>query len=60
LVSTGPARLLGLHDRGQIAPGLRADLVVLDARGDVCLTVAGGLPTYATGQGAAALLAARG
>ena len=59
LVSAGPARLLGLRDRGQIAPGLRADLVVLDARGDVCLTIAAGLPTYATGQAAAALLAAR-
>jgi alpha-D-ribose 1-methylphosphonate 5-triphosphate diphosphatase len=26
-VSTNPARALGLEDRGQIAPGLRADLV---------------------------------
>ena len=31
LVSSGPARLLGLTDRGRIAPGLRADLVILDA-----------------------------
>lgn len=29
--STHPARLLGLTDRGAIAPGLRADLVLLDA-----------------------------
>ncbi len=28
--STTPARLLGLHDRGAIAPGRRADLVALD------------------------------
>lgn len=28
--STTPAHLLGLFDRGQIAPGLRADLVALD------------------------------
>ncbi len=28
--STHPARLLGLTDRGAIAPGLRADLVLLD------------------------------
>ncbi|MEB0138973.1 MULTISPECIES: alpha-D-ribose 1-methylphosphonate 5-triphosphate diphosphatase [unclassified Undibacterium] len=26
-VSSNPARLLGLHDRGQIAPGLRADFL---------------------------------
>lgn len=30
LVSRGPAAALGLHDRGSIAPGLRADLVLLD------------------------------
>jgi N-acetylglucosamine-6-phosphate deacetylase len=29
MLSTTPARVLGLSDRGQIAPGLRADLVVL-------------------------------
>lgn len=29
--STTPARLLGLHDRGAIAPGCRADLVALDS-----------------------------
>jgi N-acetylgalactosamine-6-phosphate deacetylase len=27
--ATNPARLLGLHDRGRIAAGLRADLVAL-------------------------------
>lgn len=30
LVSTGPARAMGLSDRGSLLPGLRADLVVLD------------------------------
>ncbi|MBV1927567.1 MAG: alpha-D-ribose 1-methylphosphonate 5-triphosphate diphosphatase, partial [Rhodobacteraceae bacterium] len=31
LVSSGPARVLGLCDRGAFKPGLRADLVVLEA-----------------------------
>ncbi len=31
LVSEGPARVLGLHDRGQITAGMRADLVILEA-----------------------------
>jgi alpha-D-ribose 1-methylphosphonate 5-triphosphate diphosphatase len=30
LVSTNPARASGLMDRGEIAPGQRADLVLLD------------------------------
>ncbi|NHB75265.1 alpha-D-ribose 1-methylphosphonate 5-triphosphate diphosphatase [Rhodobacter calidifons] len=30
LVSANPARAMGLADRGRIAPGLRADLVLLD------------------------------
>ena len=30
LVSSNPARAMGLTDRGRIAPGLRADLVLLD------------------------------
>ena len=30
LVSANPAAAMGLHDRGRIAPGLRADLVLLD------------------------------
>ena len=59
LVSDGPARLLGMADRGRIAAGLRADLVVLDPDGRVCLTVAGGCVTYASGIGAAALIGAR-
>lgn len=59
LVSEGPARLLGLADRGRIAPGLRADLVVLDAANRVCLTVAGGRVTHASGAGAVALLTAQ-
>ncbi len=30
LIAANPARASGLHDRGTIAPGLRADLVLLD------------------------------
>jgi dihydroorotase len=30
LMSANPARILGLHDRGRIAEGLRADLVMVD------------------------------
>ena len=56
LVSDGPARLLGLTDRGRLDPGLRADLVVLDAEGRVGLTMAGGRITHASGAIAAALL----
>ena len=58
LVSEGPARLLGLTDRGRIAPGLRADLTVQDPGGRVCLTLAAGRVTHASGTGAAALLTA--
>lgn len=47
LVSANPARALGLMDRGRIAPGLRADLVVVD-------WPEGGLPavrqTYVAGR----------
>ena len=32
--STTPARLLGLDDRGALAPGRRADLVALEEKGD--------------------------
>lgn len=51
LVSAGPARVLGLHDRGRLAPGLRADLVILDAQTRrVAATVAGGRFSYLTGD----------
>lgn len=54
-VTEGAARLLGLHDRGRLAPGLRADLVALPRgmslararRSDLRLVVVGGCPLYA-------------
>ena len=54
LVSTGPARALNLSDRGEIAPGLRADLVAVnkDTRA-VEMTIAGGRLAHLSGQAAA-------
>ncbi|MBT9382926.1 alpha-D-ribose 1-methylphosphonate 5-triphosphate diphosphatase [Pseudooceanicola sp. CBS1P-1] len=47
LVSDGPARVLGMTDRGRIEAGLRADLLLLDPEtGRVGATVAGGRLAY--------------
>ena len=51
LVSSGPARLLGLDDRGSLTPGQRADIVVLEAAtGRVAGTLAGGRFTHLGGD----------
>ena len=43
LVSSGPAEVLGLSDRGQLQSECRADFIVLEPEtGRVCLTVAAG------------------
>jgi N-acetylglucosamine-6-phosphate deacetylase len=42
MASLVPARLLGLADRGRIAPGYRADLAVLAQNFAPLQTVAGG------------------
>ena len=56
LVSERPAAMLGLADRGRLEPGLRADLVVLDASGRVGATFAAGVPRYMAGAVAARFL----
>ncbi|MDF1728739.1 MAG: alpha-D-ribose 1-methylphosphonate 5-triphosphate diphosphatase [Sulfitobacter sp.] len=51
LVSEGPARLLGLTDRGRLEPGLRADLLVLDAETRrVAATFVQGRVSYMAGE----------
>ena len=50
LISAGPAQVLGLSDRGRLAPGLRADVVVLEpGSGRVVMTMAGGQVSYMSG-----------
>ena len=49
MVSTHPARALGLTDRGRLVPGQRADLTVLDAAGRVAGTMVGGRWSYLSG-----------
>lgn len=57
LISAGPARMLGLDDRGRLEPGMRADLVVLDAvTRDICATLSRGQVTYMKGEAAARFL----
>ena len=58
LLSDGPARVLGLEDRGRLAPGLRADLVVLEPESyRVALSMSGGRISYMSGDVAARFLA---
>ncbi|RAK37822.1 N-acetylglucosamine 6-phosphate deacetylase [Actinoplanes lutulentus] len=44
MAATTPARLLGLTDRGAITPGLRADLVILDADLNLKQVIHAGVP----------------
>ncbi len=51
LVSSGPAELLGLTDRGHITEGLRADLTILEAETKrVAATITGGRLAYLSGD----------
>jgi len=60
LISTAPAEILRLPDRGVIAPGKRADLTIVNAatRTVEATVVAGGL-SFATGAAAARLAPSR-
>ncbi|MGR3453244.1 alpha-D-ribose 1-methylphosphonate 5-triphosphate diphosphatase [Pseudooceanicola sp.] len=57
LVSSGPAGVLGLDDRGRLDAGLRADLVVVDPAGDVGAVISGGEMRYCAGAVARAFIA---
>jgi len=57
LVSSNPASVLGLNDRGRINVGQRADFIVLNADMQLEATFSNGRPTYLTGEFAARLLA---
>lgn len=50
LVSDGPARVLGLTDRGQLVPGKRADLIILDPDGQLGATIAAGRVSFMRGE----------
>ncbi|WP_413220797.1 alpha-D-ribose 1-methylphosphonate 5-triphosphate diphosphatase [Tritonibacter mobilis] len=57
LVSSGPARVLGLRDRGTLEESKRADLVILDTQDQVAATLSGGCVSYMNGAIAARFLA---
>lgn len=58
LISSGPAAVLGLQDRGTIAPGQRADIVVVERTTlRVCATLAAGVVTHMNGDVAARFVA---
>ncbi len=58
LISSGPAEILRMTDRGRLDPGMRADLVVVDAASRrIEATIAGGRLTYLAGEAARRFLA---
>ncbi|MFY0680867.1 MAG: alpha-D-ribose 1-methylphosphonate 5-triphosphate diphosphatase [Thalassovita sp.] len=57
LLSSGPAAVLGLQDRGEVSLGKRADLIILDGQGRLGCTMAAGRITYLSGEVAARFLA---
>jgi alpha-D-ribose 1-methylphosphonate 5-triphosphate diphosphatase len=60
LISEGPARLLGLGDRGRLVPGVRADIVIVEEDSHrIAGTIADGTVSYLAGPLAARFLEAR-
>jgi alpha-D-ribose 1-methylphosphonate 5-triphosphate diphosphatase len=60
LVSSGPAQVLRMADRGRIAEGLRADLVVMDPdTREIAATIAGGRLSHMSGRVATRFMEAR-
>ncbi len=58
LISSGPAQILRMTDRGRLEPGMRADLVVIDAASRrIEATICGGKLTYMSGGAARRFLA---
>ena len=51
LASKNPAKALGLSDRGEVAVGKRADLVVVDANDRVVQTICDGETIFSNGSG---------
>ena len=52
-ISSNPAQILGMKDRGRIAPGLRADLAIVNAQTrSVEATVTQGHLSYLSGEAA--------
>ena len=51
LLTANPAKLIGLEGKGAIAPGMDADLVVLDGALDVRATYVAGREVWASGAG---------
>lgn len=51
MISTNPAQIMRLPDRGQIAPGKRADLTIVDPRTrQVAATISGGRLIFGRGE----------
>lgn len=46
MATATPARIMGLHDRGALAPGLRADIVLFDEDIRIARTIVGGRSVY--------------
>jgi alpha-D-ribose 1-methylphosphonate 5-triphosphate diphosphatase len=61
LVSRNPARAAGLTDRGELAPGQRADILLLDdgERPAIAATLVAGVPVFLNGALVSGLLHAR-